>query len=856
MAVLSWSMLVGCCGCGRSGESRGEPQDEGSSAVVDLQPLPVELPVAARACAKVRRMVLQRDSTKPTPEQLEALYQEGKELVRLQEAEELKLQHEQEAKAAAPTTVITATEEKKNTATLQPVPRNNNDENVKEPDYEALTSLPPLPPTPVPSDIDFKPLLSTDSQQQPSITEDENTDGDAIDKLAPISEHDEGSPSSAFAPDITEILAKPPIQCVSPPPAQHAGTQTSKKIKTWFQDDRSSIYPSDESSKSFSELNGVHTPRASSPALDITNNHDENKENRGALAVAKIRKVSRNASPGNLLIRPIFEVLEQSRRTSLVLPPPAEPAAEPAAELLVELPHPVKYEPRYRGIRCETIVDDDESIRSLPDPADFEFYDIELTPPASPKPQEVPSVSPFLQGASFLKKEFERIKQRIETGLFDTTSSEELPKPLSPAVIRPPTAPDLEPVTPLRSTKGLRRSPLSVEGLRLPDLAILKGLYGIQALRSPTPRSPLASLSSLNFASNSSLQALGSQNSGILTPKVRDFSSGSLIADRVTAGLPAPPSVEAPADHEAAVEPPAPGLIDNLQKSKETLAKNISSGFSSLLKRFGVKPAQPSSPVLEPLQPQPEQQPQPPVQQRLEQGMSAESLVIATPPLTPTPSNLPLMRQILGQKVEGTLRATDVATASPESARLAMSSGFLTVDNYTDTLSVEYVNEFDGFNWDAPDGKVPWYQNGEYTCEKLGLVIQCPKMPGDEESAKSPYLPEAQSTGASQFTPPVTTSQALAASATDLVASSANAGSVASPYARSLSSSSRSQTRLGSPAKSSEHVPRYDPMPHRDARLSTCGLDLNVERSFYMSYEDRLKRAVKPWMRGRSSTNF
>ncbi|KAK6358909.1 hypothetical protein TWF696_000085 [Orbilia brochopaga] len=862
MAVLG--ELVGCCGCGRSRESRGDPQSENSSStVIERQPSPVTPPrMVVIAYEKVKQKVTSRSYPKPTLEQLEALYQEGKELVRLQEeaeAEKLKLRQEQDTKATAAATVTTDTEDDNNhnVATLQSTLENDHHDDVKGPDHapEPFTSPPPspspppLPLTPVASNIKLEPQQPTSSQY--NVVDDDENSSDDCSKLAPTIEQEDKSPVSDFAPDITAILATPSIRCVSPPPPpQQRGTQTSSKIKLWFHEDRSSIYPSDESSLAHSD--GCRTPRPSTSALEIRNinDDDQDKENRGDIAITKIRK-ARSVSPGGLQIRPIFEVLEQSRRSSLVRPPP-----EPTVDL-AGLPSPDEFELEDDSSPITKPADEDVSVACLPDPSEFEFSDVALTPPASPKIRAVelddaPPTSFFQQGAAFLKKELERIKQRIETGTFDATPWDRPSSP-PPVVTKLPTTPD-----PLSSSK-LKRSPLSVEGLRLPDLAILKGLYRIKAFRTPTPRSPLSPASALSLASNYSMQALASENSGILTPSVESPSPGAIIsADQVLDDL--PPSTEA-AIHEGpvedAVEVPSLSLAENLQKSKETLTRSLTSGFSSLLKRFGVQPADPSSSAPEPRQPS--QLPQTPAQKRVGRVLSAESFVIATPPSSPTPSNLAFMRQILGRKVEGTLSVPDVATASPGLARLATSSGFLTAD-YTDTLSVEYVNEFDGFNWEAQGGSNPWYRD---------------PMPWAGESAESPYLPEAQSTGAGQFAPPVTTSQVPAARATDLVASSASTSPVASLAPNYMGchhegslSSSRSQVRLGSPVgspsrrgaqivtKPSEHVPRYDPTPHRDACLSTCGLDLNVERSFYMSYEDRLKQAVKPWMRGRSSTNF
>ncbi|KAF3913071.1 hypothetical protein ABW21_db0209132 [Orbilia brochopaga] len=743
MAVLG--ELVGCCGCGRSGESREGPQSNDSSAVVDKQPSLVKPPMVVNALEKVKQLVTSRSYQKPTLEQLEALYQEGKELVRLQEdAEIFKLcDDDDDEEVIAAATVITDTRENKKLATPQPVLECNNYDGMKESEHEP--SRPTSPPSPaltsVASNITQKPSEATISQQQHSFAGNDEKVDDDCDKLAPIPEQDDGLPASDATPHITNVrLASPSIRCVSPPLPWQSGTQRSRRVKLWSHENRSSIYPSDESSMIYSD-DGC-TPRLPSPAFVLPQNNDEDKENRDNLTITKIR----NVSPGSLLLRPIFEVLEQSRRASLTRPPPSEPIVDLSA-----LPHPDEFELDDPAEPITELADDDNvSVASLLDPAEYELDDVALTPWTSPKIKPVDSEAPtsfIMQGANFLKSEFDRLKQRIATGTFDATPWDRLPSPPPAAVTRLPATPGA--IDPASSTRPLRRSPLSVEGLRLPDLAILKGLYSIKALRSATPRSPLSPLSALSLAScNSSLQPLGSKNSGTFSPSIRNVSAGSsFLADKA---LDSPvPGTDA-ANHEGAAEDasaiPPTSFAGNIQQS-------ITTGFSSLLTRFGVKPAGPPSPA--PAPSQAEQRPLTPVPKRVARVMSAESFVIATPPLSPTPSNLGFMRQILGKKVEGSLRGPNVAPASPKPARLAMSPGFPTVD-YSDTLSVEYVNEFDGFNWDAPDGKIPWYQD---------------PMPWDGDSATSPYLPKAQSAGV--FTP-VVISQVPAASATDRVASSAN----------------------------------------------------------------------------------
>ncbi|EWC45890.1 hypothetical protein DRE_04897 [Drechslerella stenobrocha 248] len=729
--------MVGCCGrCTRSEKPHEDPQD--GSAVIIRQPLPVEPPMVVRAYKSIKHLMTPRRFPKPTLEQLEALYQEGKELVRLQEEAE-KLRLEQEAG-----------------------------------EYETPLFAP------LPVRVGPPPVLLVSGPYDC-----ENTS-----QLAPIPEHDDGRLTSDFALDVADVLARP-TSIVFGPRSARLGTQTAKKIKMWFQDNSSSIYPSNESSMVYPD--GAWTPEPPRPVQSI-------------IPISKIRKVSRNISPGNLLIRPIFQVLEQSR-ASLV--PPALRSRLGSDIELAELPHPDNF-------ALDGAPSADDGPACLPDPAEFEFTDVALTPPMSPKIEPVPPKSPILQGGAYLKKELERIKKRIETGTFDATPWDKAPSPPAPA---------------LASTGVFTR--------------VLNGVTSMTSLGSFG--SSTSSISCLG--SNLSLQPLGSQNSGVITP------SSASLAEQVSAGL--PQAAQSPARHEdVAVEAAATGLAG-------TVARGLSNGLSSLLRRLGARQAGQSEPAGALAKPQPEPQPEPPTQAAvpMEAVTSVESFVGVSPPLSPTPSNLELMRVIVGRKVDGTLRAPGVAAASPELTRLPMSSGLLTVD-YTDTLSAEYLNQFEGFHWDAPDGKIPWYcdENGVHFDEKVmvGLknypseLLRDPKMPWDEESVKSPRLPAALSTGAKgvrvrHLTSPVMTSLASSGPSSASGAVALRSPRPTSHRAGSLSnSSSVSQFPAGSP--------RYDPAPHRYARTSTCGLDLRVERAFYMSYEDRLKQAMKPWMRGRPSS--
>ncbi|KAF3934735.1 hypothetical protein ABW20_dc0106878 [Dactylellina cionopaga] len=841
--------LIGCCGCGHSEENYGGSRSH--TAVIDRQPRRVQTPMAVRMYKSIRQLTTPRRFPRPTAEQLEAFYQEGIELTRLEE----------EAKQKELQALIKQEETARVMKILEKYGiRINSPRSLSSASDIPPDGVEPFAPLPPPWDV---PPVTTASANEKNLP--------ALRATA-----EKSTLSSTNTADIAAVLAASDSADGSPTQQNtQQNTQTSKKMKLFFQDNRSSIYPSSEESM-------VYAPGTWSPEIKTP--------------------TSRNVSPGNLLIRPLFEVLEQARSPAAVSVVQLKPEVEfPRLPQLAydQLASPCPRSPsiRSKSLGSQRVISQSSfyiyspipeiNLSSLPHPDEFELDDIALTPPASPKPKAPePPKSPLLTGAAYLALELHRIKQRIETGRFDATPWDKPPAEPEPAVTmnngRKRAYEDLH------STDVIRRSNFSSEeSLPYPKPAITRGFYGrVRSLSNNSLHWASFSSSSLSSDRSLSLQALSQINSATFKPSDRKHSS-ILSWDEDLAGL--PPTAETPANHDTADEFSPKTLAENFRKGGETIARGITNGFTSLFKRFGAKTVEIQSP-----EPQPQMTtaiPSEPV------NRSVLSIREAANPLSPTPSKLELTREILGLKVDGNLLDANVAAASsPELAREAMSSGLLTAD-YTDCLSIEYVNEFDGFNWAATDGKIPrscddgvhadeesvpgWLKN--YPSEFLRVD---PTRPGDEELMRIPVLPgsltkTSTSTGPKnvrvrQLTPPVA-QQETPTAVTNVVVASPAASSAATTTLRadtsplsptgSLSSSSMSQTRspIGTQPTMSEGVrivsstsvssgPRYDPRSHRLARTSTCGLDLSVERAFYMNYEDRLKMAVKSWMRGKPST--
>ncbi|RVD89282.1 uncharacterized protein DFL_000298 [Arthrobotrys flagrans] len=320
------------------------------------------------------------------------------------------------------------------------------------------------------------------------------------------------------------------------------------------------------------------------------------------------------------------------------------------------------------------------------------------------------------------------------------------------------------------------------------------------------------------------MQAFGSTNSLYFSPS---FGEDSVFySDQVLAGLPPCAEAEAPI-HDTVTDAAVATFAESLWKGGEAIAKNISSGFTTLFKRFGTRTAE-----LQPTEPQPTA-----IAVPREPASSALSYTEGTPALSFTLSNLTLMRRIVGLKVSGTLRGAAVASE-------AMSNGLLTA-GYTDCGSDGVPhNPFEGFVWDAPDGKIPWYcdEDGVRFDDKVPVngrdnipagYLCDPVMPWEELSEKA-ELPE----------PSTSASASLATTPTQ--------GSLVSS-AGPKNGMPEELVDVPSALSSVDSFPRYIPVAYRDARHSTCDLDLGKERAFYQRYEDRMKSAVKPYMRGRRS---
>ncbi|KAK6347609.1 hypothetical protein TWF718_005447 [Orbilia javanica] len=824
----SVSKLVGCCGCGRSsGESsssssRGQHQSR-TDAVINTQPGLVEPPMVVRVAKTVRQFTTRRRYPKPTWEELEAFYQEGKELARLQE----------EAEAAA---ALEAAEklklEQKTSEEQQQQPQRDHGRDLagKGLIHDLTKDAAVAPPNPHstfdgPSDIpflgddenepSFPPLahisprhFSNPGQKRHIIDLDMRRVSNHNDRPLPALRQtgENTAISEADTDEIVAVLAAPDVACTTPP---LNGTQKSKKMRLFFQDDRSrsSVYPSDEESMVYDQ--GTWSPRSPRIPSPV----------RSRLAVNKVRQ-NRHVSPGNLRIPSIMQVLGGVLSPSLAEPPQL-PSQKPVE--LSELPHPDEFELTTddapvpdSGRECDT--------QPLPHPEEFGFEEILLTPPASPLLSSQPdrSISPIFSGAPFLELEMERIRRRIASETLykapwdKSTSdvSEAGPAENSPDTIR----------------KGKSTSAHARNGSRRKAAAPSLGFLTIGSLSS---LGALSSLSSLSLASNISLQAFGSINSPFFSPS---FGSSSVFnPDQDLAGLLPCAGAEAPIHDTVADATAGVGTFaESLRKGGETIARGISSGFATILKRFGTGTVE-----LQSTEPQPTEA----IRVPCEPAGPAPSLTEGTPALSPTPSNQTLMRRILGLKVSGTLRGAAVASE-------AMSRALFTSD-YTDCgLDEAAENPFEGFVWDAPDGKIPWYcdEDGVHFDDKVPVNRRFPAeylcnpviVPWEEcvKEVELPMPPTSTAAGPKgvhvrQLTPPAAAPSTVAIEVSSEVASLATTPTQGS-LVRSAGPETGMPEELNVPSASSsvDSFPRYIPISHRDARHSTCGLDLGKEQYF------------------------
>ncbi|KAK6495254.1 hypothetical protein TWF481_003280 [Arthrobotrys musiformis] len=842
----SVSKLVECCGCGRSsGESssssRGSGQHQSrTDAVITTQPGLVQSPMVVRIAKTVRQFTTRRRYPKPTWEQLEAFYQEGKELVRLQEeaeaAEKLRLQQQQQSEGQQQ---------------QQSQQDHDRDLTGQDPSQGIDGDAAIEPPNPHltfdgPSDVPFL-ALDDDNENEPRLPpvahvplRSSSSLGQGYPQLdlgiRRVSNHNDrplpalrqtGENTAISEADTNEIvaaLADDDDADPKTPPVPNGGTQKSKKIKLFFQDDRSrsSVYPSDEESMIYP--NGAWSPRGAR-STRITSPAPSR------LVVNKVRQ-NRHVSPGNLRIPSVMQVL-----SSVLSPSPAEapkPTSPRGPVELSELPHPDEFELPTDDAPASP-PEQECDIQSLPHPDEFE--DVLLTPPASPllNPQPDRSISPICSGVPFLKLEMERIRRRIE----------------SDSLVKSPWDNQVPKVPPPRD-----RAFFSKYSRREKQLAVAFGFLKMGSLSS---LGALSSLSSLSLASNFSMQVIGSDKSPFFSPGGSD--SGSVFySDQVLAGLPPCAEAETPI-HDTVVDATAETFAESLRKGGETIAKTISSGFTTFFKRFGTGTAELQSTEQEPEPLSTDSVPREPVR-----SAPAPGFTEGTPVLSPTPSTLTLMRTILGLKVSGTL--CEAALASE-----AMSSG-LSTSGYTPCGPDDKPeNPFEGFVWGAPDGKIPWYcdEDGVHFDDKVPVnreiwpeyLVNPVMVPWEELSVELelPQPPRSTPAGAKgvrvrQLTPP-----AVAAPSTVAVGASSEVATLAAtqPEGSLVRSAGPEEgmpeelEEVPSVFSSVDSFPRYIPTSNRDARHSTCGLDLGKERAFYQRYEDRIKSAVKPFMRGRRS---
>ncbi|KAF3912015.1 hypothetical protein AA313_de0210469 [Arthrobotrys entomopaga] len=357
MEVIS-NYLVGCCGCGRGEESDGRLQDQ--NAVVDRQPKPILPMTAVKVYKTIKRIGKPRYRyPKPTGEQLEAFYQEGKELARL-EAE----------KAKEDTLRDCLTDED---GIEEPHSENPELSLITIKDDDVSIALPPKSPPPSkhiehrgvydalsPSDItsaknpDNDEYLRKDEPTElalPSpliITKRRDRSNNVLECLPPkiskaaqvvtVNDADVNKENVFPAlkqnkqvstvsvpdqPDFTTIMAEylgGPDIAGDRPSLELQDPATSKKLALFFQEnrsersvdngslydlyDRSSIYPSNEVSMVYPPSRPL-SPRQPSPVpMTVTK-------------INGVRKISRQVSPGNLLIRPIFEVLQEAEEAQV-----------------------------------------------------------------------------------------------------------------------------------------------------------------------------------------------------------------------------------------------------------------------------------------------------------------------------------------------------------------------------------------------------------------------------------------------------------------------------------------------------------------------------------------------------------
>ncbi|KAF3212729.1 hypothetical protein TWF679_005616 [Orbilia oligospora] len=791
--------------------------------------------MVVRVAKTVRQLTTRRRYPKPTWEEIEAFYQEGKELARLQE----------EAEAADKLEL----EQKSEEQLQQSQQDHGKDLMGKDPSRILIKDSLTVPPNPHltfdgPSDT---PFLDDDDENEPRLPPVAHISPRHLSNpghswtldldLRRVSNHNDWplpalrqtgeniAISEADTDEIVAVLAAPDIACTTP---TFGGTQKSKKMRLFFQDDRSrsSVYPSDEESMVYGQGTwSPRSPRIPSPA-------------QSRLAVNKTRQ-NRHVSPGNLRIPSIMQVLSDVLSPSLAEPPkPPSPRklAEPS-----ELLDPDEFELTADDASVSD-PDGENDIQPVPQPDEFGFVDVLISPPASPllNPQPDRSISPIFSGVPFLKLEMERIRRRLE--------SETLYK--SPWDKSSPDASDIESTgnSPTTINNGKSKPSHVRNGVRQKEPA---STFGFLTVGSISPLGALSSLSSLSLASNISMQAFKSTSSLFFSPS---FGASSVFySNQVLAGLPSCAEAEAPI-HDTVADATVTTFAGSLRKGGEAIAKNISTGFTTLFRRFGTRAVE-----LQATEPQPTATSVP-----YEPARSALSYTEGTPALSPTPSNLTLMRRIVGLKVSGTLHGAAVASE-------AMSNGLFTSD-YTDCGPDDKPeNPFEGFVWDAPDGKIPWYcdEDGVHFDDKAPVnrdipaeYLCDPVMVPWEELSKETELPVSPTSTAAgpkgvrvrQLTPPAAASSTVAIEVSSEVASLATTSTQGSLVCSAgLVTGMPEELDVPSAMSSVDSFPRYIPISHRDARHSTGGLDLGKERAFYQRYEDRMKSAVKPYMRGRRS---
>ncbi|KAF3931896.1 hypothetical protein ABW19_dt0210075 [Dactylella cylindrospora] len=312
-------------------------------------------------------------------------------------------------------------------------------------------------------------------------------------------------------------------------------------------------------------------------------------------------------------------------------------------------------------------------------------------------------------------------------------------------------------------------------------------------------------------------------------------------------------------------------FAESLRQSGDTIAKSVTRGWAYLKNVFNAPEEEEERAVEKDMKPEPRPEPEPEPELELEPAAPAED-IDAVSMLSPTPSNINLMREILMSKMNDGLRIPENAERNPTLAGEAMVSA-LNSGDYTDYIPTSpYVNPFEGHRWDASDEQKYWEYNmsgtslNRYPASLASNSKGSPRIrttsmnlamsPSRFLAAPHPsvenfaMLSTQSSVSHLHIGSPIGSTTRL----NRMIVAENNQISPSTSESRTLSPYIESTTTYSSPP-ARKVTPMWTPQPHREACLSTSGLHMTADRSFYESYVEKLK-GKKTWMKVKRSSDF